>query len=69
MKHRFKSVDGAVRRIRQLEKAIKERDALLERWSHERTILAKLSAKTPQFYNPLEVVYAEQLRDEILRHG
>jgi hypothetical protein len=35
-------------------------------WVRERIELAKLAAKTPQFFNPLEAAAAEFLRDRIL---
>ena len=32
----------------------------------EKLLLARLSAKTPQFFNPLDAMAAEKLRDDIL---
>lgn len=65
-KHRYKSIDGAVRRIRELTRSVKDRDDLLKRWSHELKMLAKLASESPQFYNPLDVVEAKRIRDGIL---
>lgn len=66
MKHKFKSIDGAVRRIRELQRAIQDRDELLNRWSRERQLLAKLAADEPHFFNPLDVAQAKKIRDAIL---
>jgi len=64
--YRAKSITGAQRRVRDLERQVQERDALLERWNKERQLLARLAAKGPAFFNPLEAMYAEKIRDEIL---
>ncbi len=55
--------------VRNLRKQIAVRDELLERYAMERKILARLAARTPQFFNPLVVFEAEQIRDRILREG
>lgn len=39
---------------------------LLDSFYQERIQLAKLAADTPQFFNPLEVMAAKKLRDELL---
>jgi hypothetical protein len=65
-KYKAKSLAGAQRRVRDLERQISERNTLLERWAHERLMLAKLAAETPQFFNPLTVMEAQQIRDAIL---
>lgn len=44
--YRAKTLAGAERRVRELAKMVKERDQLLDRWSHERQILAKLACET-----------------------
>lgn len=67
MKHKFKSIDGAVRRIRELEKIVASYGAIVSRLNNERQLLAKLAARGPCFYNPLEAMVAEKLRDDILR--
>ena len=67
MKHRYKSIDGAVRRIRELEKQIKELDDIASRLSNETVALAKLAATGPTFFNPLGAFAAEAIRDRILR--
>lgn len=66
MKHKFKSIDGAVRRIRELEGQVRERDYVLTLWLHERIALAKLAAYTPQFDNTLDIVEAIRIRDAIM---
>jgi hypothetical protein len=35
----------------------------------ERQLLARLAADEPQFFNPLHVYEAQQLRDEVLAEG
>lgn len=40
--------------------------AEVERLKAERHLLAMLAAETPRFYNPLHVMAAEQLRDQVL---
>ena len=51
------------------ENEIKKIKAENEKLKEERLMLAKLSAKTPQFYNAIATVRAEQLRDELLKGG
>ena len=41
----------------------------VKRLMGERLLMAKLAADTPQFYNPLDVYQAKQLRDRILKAG
>ena len=60
------SLKSAEREVRMLRKQRTESLALLERYAKERVVLAKLAALSPQFYNPLDVVFAEKLRDSIL---
>jgi hypothetical protein len=67
MKTKFISKNLTKRRIRQLERQIQAHNEILDRWKNERTLLAKLSAETPQFSNPLHVYEAKQIRDEILK--
>lgn len=67
-KHKFKSIDGAVRRIRQLEKQVKSLNALCEAIGEERYLMARLASDTPEFDfdNPLQVIEAKNTRDRIL---
>lgn len=60
------SLKAAERRVRQLQKQIAVRDDLLDRFDRERRMLAKLAARTPQFFNPLEAMEAEKIRDRLL---
>ena len=62
-----KSLKSAVTAVRQLRKQVAERDELLERFAAERILLAKLACETPQFFNPLDVMYAKNVRDNILK--
>lgn len=61
-----KSLAGAQRRVRELQRQVRDRDALLDQWARERKLLAMLAAETPQFHNPLAVYEAKQIRDMIL---
>lgn len=67
MATKVKSIDGAERRIKSLKKQLREADALLVRFNAERIALAKLAAKGPAFFNPMDAFYAESIRDTILR--
>lgn len=66
MKYKAKSLSGAQTRVRQLQKQVDERDRLLKEFDRDRKLLARLAAKTPQFFNPLEAMAAETVRDRIL---
>lgn len=65
--YKAKSLIGAQRRVRELQKQVRDRDNLLNTFDKERRLLAELSADTPQFYNPLVVMEAKQIRDRILK--
>jgi hypothetical protein len=72
-KHRFKSIEGAVRRIRQLEKIIEQyRDisgdlsADNQIFDQDRKLMARLAADGPCFDNPLIIYEAKCLRDRLL---
>jgi hypothetical protein len=64
--YKGKTLQGAVRRIGQLQNQVEECHALLNQWSYERMLMAKLAADSPQFSNPLDVVTAKRIRDGIL---
>lgn len=64
--YKAKSLKSAERMVRNLRRQIKERDDLLKEFSTNLKTLAKLSAETPQFFNPLDVMQAKRLRDFIL---
>jgi hypothetical protein len=66
VKHRFTSLDSAVRQIRRLEKLIAWYELRMRQMDNQIHLLAKLASRTPEFHNPLEVMAAEKLRDEIL---
>lgn len=66
MSYKAKTLSGAQRRVRELERLVEKQSALLAEFDCERKMLAKLSARTPQFYNPLDVMAAEKVRDRIL---
>lgn len=69
-----KTIAGAQRRVRELEKIVKSMDKHFGSCiAREKAalanckILARLAAKSPMFNNPLEVWAAEKVRDGILR--
>jgi hypothetical protein len=64
--YKAKSLNGAQRRVRQLEKQILQWRDLAEQYHYERCQLAKLASDTPQFFNPFHVTEAKQIRDRIL---
>lgn len=73
MVYKAKSLRGAERRVRELLKQRDECDELISRLAaernralEERNLLAKLAARGPAFFNPLEVMALEKLRDQIL---
>lgn len=52
-----------------LWRVIQDRDHARDGWrdaTRESRLLAMLAAKTPQFFNPLLAIKAEQIRDRIL---
>lgn len=65
--YKAKSLSGAQKRVRQLEKLLATASGLLERYAKERWLLARLAEKNPQFDNPLIAWEAERIRDEILK--
>lgn len=67
MKYRYKSVENAVRRIRELEQQIKELEDIATRYQNETVVLAKLAATGPAYFNLLEAMAAQRIRDRILR--
>jgi len=66
MKHKFKSIDGAAKRVRHLETLLAWYEEHSRELKAQRNLMAKLAAKEPQFFNPLEAMAAETLRDKIL---
>lgn len=52
--------------VRDLERDRNHNRVCIERLEAERLLLAKLAAKEPQFFNPLEAMDAQRLRDRIL---
>lgn len=76
-KPRFKNLETAEARIRLLEKRFKELEDICTRIKQEaktekekNLLLAKLAAKGPAFFSPIEAATAETVRDHILQeHG
>lgn len=66
MKHKYKSIDGAVRRIVQLKRTVAVYEKLCSQYNHERKLMARLASERPEFSNPLVVWDAKKIRDEIL---
>lgn len=67
MKHRYKSINGAVRMIRVQEKIIQKYEESCSRFKAERNLMAQLASDKPEFSNPLVVWDARKLRDQILQ--
>ena len=65
--YKARSLKNAQATVRQCRKQITECHKLLERWSHERKMLARLASATPQFSNPFDVIEAQKIRDSILK--
>ncbi len=65
-KTRFRSIESAERRIRQLQRRIQDYEAICARKTDELHLLAKLAATGPAFFNPLEAAAAEKIRDALL---
>ena len=64
--YQAKSLKGAERRVRDLERRNGACSKLLERYTLDRRALAMLAATGPAFYNPLNVFDAQHIRDAIL---
>ena len=64
--YKAKSIAGAERRVRELQKRNAKLLEYLDRSDGEVKALAKLAATGPTFFNPTEIWEAEKLRDEIL---
>lgn len=62
-----KSLAGAQRMVRNLVKQKEFLSELLDQYAHERKLMARLADRTPQFFNPLDVMEAEKVRDAILK--
>ena len=65
-KHRYRSIAGAVRRIRELQRQVDYLQEIVRKWEQDRILLAKLAAKGPAFDNPLVAWEAEKVRDAVL---
>lgn len=64
---RFKSQQGAERRVRELEKRLHELDSVARKMAKQLLLLARLAAEGPAFDNPLVAYEAKKIRDDILR--
>ncbi len=62
-----KSLEGAARRVRELQNIIEQYERHGQERRREVILLAKLAAKGPAFTNPLEAFAAEHIRDQWLR--
>ena len=65
--YKARSLKNAEVTVRQCRKQIAQCHKLMERWSHERKMLARLAAPSPQFSNPFDVIEAQKIRDSILK--
>lgn len=66
MKYKARTLAGATKRVNELEAHLRHVDELAQKYRTERNLMARLVAKTPQFDNPIHVMEAEKIRDEIL---
>lgn len=66
MTYKAKTITGAERRVRELQRDLRRVRKLLAEYASERRALARLAAETPQFSNPLDVWEAKAIRDRIL---
>lgn len=64
--YKAKTLSGAQARVRYLEKQCRSFLDQATQYHEDRVLMAKLAAKGPAFYNPLEAMAAEKRRDEIL---
>lgn len=62
-----RSLSGAERYVRCLHSQLEDYERYSKAMRRELLILAKLSAKGPCFFNPLDAWEAESIRDKILR--
>lgn len=67
MHWRGRSLDGARREIKRLRILVHSMDCEVRELERQRLLLAKLASRTPLFDNPLVVMEAERMRDEVLR--
>ena len=65
-KKKIKSLAYAMKRIRELEKAVNNWREIAEQFDAERNTLAMLAATGPAFFNSREVLAAKELRDKLL---
>ncbi len=64
--YKGKSLNGAIRRIRELQRAADAWQKIAERFDAQRRTLAMLCADGPAFDNPMLAMLAKTLRNEIL---
>ena len=63
---RFKTHAAAEQRLAQVEKKLEQETARVGRYRKQMTMLAKLAADGPCFFNPLHVSEAKALRNDLL---
>lgn len=66
--YRARSLQRANERIGALQSQVECLSSLLEQCLKDKLQLAKLASKEPLFYNPLEVMAVEAMRDTLLRN-
>lgn len=69
MPYQAKTLSGATRRVRQLERIVQEYEMILGRMQTEQKLLAKLAATGPAFHNPLHIAEAVTVRDRVLKES
>lgn len=65
--YKAKSLKGAERQVRSLRGQLSVCHALLNSFDSDRRLMARLAADTPQFANPITVMEAKKLRDQLLQ--
>jgi len=65
--YKAKSIKSAERYVRNLRRQVSQCHALLNVFDRDRRLMARLAAETPQFSNPITVMEAKKLRDELLK--
>lgn len=65
-RNRFKSIEGAERRVALLERQIEANGGTIRAMVNDMRVLARLAADGPAFDNPLAIIAAKHIRDRVL---
>ena len=64
--YKAKSLSGAQAEVRKLRKQVANLVAILNQSNHDMLLLANLASDKAEFYNPLQVMEAKNIRNRIL---